>query len=396
MWYELTVDLPGGTLAQYKWPATATGIPFPDPGMWNEMTTGGGSCAQGVSITPTQIFTDQSPPSKIAVDAPYVFPATPRNDTGSPINGDAIAAHFRIADWGSALFDSPAWNDINSSCNTATGAPAPVGDAATFDLTCTWTLSEEERCQYRPDLYSSCSPMPDPRYQHQCILVELSSTTEVLFSRASAWRNMDFASASRFERIAALNIEGLPDLPTVDERDVYLHVTTRNLPAPPENKTARDQSAEQTAKSPQKLITPTDSNTARRHQAALNAGRMTLEQVAATMPTYIVHVYYDTGERVEHGGVEHLLLEPMPSFGYFLVHDGQITGWRHVLEGAIEVAPNFYKIGVNEETGRGEVTTIIEAVEPVQPPSPPRWWVWVVVILVVLLVIFLLLRRPTR
>lgn len=423
MWYEVHVETAGPAIVRYKWPATAANVTdfptltLPDPGVadqWNPVTIGAGPCAGGVRLDSGQIFTG-SGSGEITTVSPNVFHARPVNNTGAAIAGNEVRARFRIANWGSVLFDSPEWIDINPSspsCASATGAAAPVADGGSFDLSCSWTLTPDQQCQYRPADHT-CTPMPEERNDHQCILVELSSTTGVLFSRASAWRNMNFVVASTFKRDATISIRGLSDLPAATHRDTYLHVSTQNLPPPPEQREAaseqreaapeqREAAAEerqeksQRSKDPSPKVRPVGTKEGARFQQLLRQGEKTLADIAALMPTYLVRVYYDTGERVTKGSTTHIVLEPMPSFGYFVMHDGEIDGWGHKLDGAVEIAPNFYKLAVPQATGRAEVTTTIETIETAGPEPLCTLWCWLALgLFVLLLLIVLWLRRSS-
>lgn len=449
VWYELHVENAGPSITRYKWPSGAVNVDealgsYPEPtggtAPWNELSVLSGSCATGISLDYAQITTDNAVSNQISINNPNVFHARPLNSTGGAINGDQIKARFRIANWGSVLFSSPEWIDINPSspgCAAATGSSAAIASGSNFDLSCGWTLTPTQQCEYRPDLYSGCTPTPTPRNKHQCILVELSSTTGVVFSRASAWNNMNFVQTSKFERSATISINGLPALSGALQRDVYLYVSTQNMPLASEPAQGRavvgatDNQPPTNAGNSPKPFLPVGTKEGARIQTLMGQGGLTLEQVAAKMPTYIVRVYYDTGERVTKGATTYLVLEPMPSYGYFVMHDGEIEGWKHSLVGATEVAPNFYKIGV-PNGGSVEVTNTIESVEPAtdpcvahpeepgcnpcrdphadackrmcaahpedpscpqaQPPPSP-WWIWVLLGLVLIAVLVWSLRK---
>jgi len=91
---------------------------------------------------------------------------------------------------------------------------------------------------------------------------------------------------------------------------------------------------------------------------------------AADTPSYVVYVWHDTGKRIRLGGVVRKILEEQTAFGYFVQHDGPLFGWRHALEGATEIAPDYYKLGI-KNGGVANVKTIIEAVEH-EMPNPPK------------------------
>jgi hypothetical protein len=73
---------------------------------------------------------------------------------------------------------------------------AIVGHGARFDLTCTWTPSAAQACDYRPDLAPGCTPETiGTRFAQQCILAELASTAApIAFSSSSACATFSFGA----------------------------------------------------------------------------------------------------------------------------------------------------------------------------------------------------------
>src|SRR5437763_2531040 len=57
------------------------------------------------------------------------------------------------------------------------------------------------------------------------------------------------------------------------------------------------------------------------------------------------------------------MLHVQPSFGYFLLHEGPLFGWDHRLEGAEQIAPNYYKIPAIPDGQSAKVTVSVEALE---------------------------------
>ena len=117
------------------------------------------------------------------------------------------------------------------------------------------------------------------------------------------------------------------------------------------------------------------------------------------VPTYRVHCYHDTGERELIDGRRYAILGLQGSFGYYLIHDGDVIGWAHRLRGAIRLADRFYVLPVPHR-GVARIATSIQALEPddlVEPDEPihpwpapasgsRRWW-WLLALLPVLLAI---------
>jgi hypothetical protein len=106
-----------------------------------------------------------------------------------------------------------------------------------------------------------------------------------------------------------------------------------------------------------------------RIQRAVVEGLITLDQVELLMPTYTVFVWHDTGRTIqtETGIVK--VMEPQPSFGLFLAHDGELEGWDHRFEGAEKIGENLYKITA-ETDGVTHVTATIAPKGELPAPQP--------------------------
>jgi hypothetical protein len=362
IWYAMAISFAADLdMRPYEWPSTSAfvqlnppdtaatpdtwGATFPDTttdSEWGEISLGTVVAAcQGVKIEPMDIGTTNSPASKINQDADNTFRAQ-LTAVGSLPNAGQVRGRFRLANWGSTVGDNADWDDI------------PGGDFAA-NLTNNSSGLIQFTCPYDSSSGNSCPPQQAGDMNHQCMLVELQPVAGTLrFLKDSAYRNMDFAPASLFQREAEISIRGLPALAT-PERDVYLYVKTYNMPTVgmkditiPEPQ--RDQRSKEAMAAAQDL-TPTE------------------QLIQMGQPTYEVHVYHDTGK----GAAGRQLLEPQVPFGYFMQHQGTFRGWAHGLEGMgvtlQELAPNFYKVKV-PNNGSVVVKTSIEAVEkpPICPP----------------------------
>jgi hypothetical protein len=80
-------------------------------------------------------------------------------------------------------------------------------------------------------------------------------------------------------------------------------------------------------------------------------------------PTSVVHAYYDTGRTITVEGQSYRWLEPQTSFGYYVYHEGETSGWSSALDGATKIAPNYYLVEV-PEGGSAIVKTTIIASQP--------------------------------
>jgi MYXO-CTERM domain-containing protein len=88
----------------------------------------------------------------------------------------------------------------------------------------------------------------------------------------------------------------------------------------------------------------------------------TYERVASVTPTYEVHVYHDTGHERMDAGHNRRVLEAQSTFGYFVQHEGDLSGWRHQLtgEGFVleKIGPDFYRAKIPDH-GKVQVHTTI-------------------------------------
>ena len=424
LFWDLQVES-SGVIIHHKWPDGPAPLPivtdvdettappsYPALSVWGGAQFGATPpCLSGIAIDGSQIDVVTNPPTAsahfISVTGTNTFHARPTNGTGNPQGVGAIKARFRIADWGSAIGDSPSWSTV-PGCGAATQAGSTsVAQGGQWDLSCAWNgtgnLSPTEQCSFDPTDFSTCSPMPPPHYEHQCILVDLTAVTgPFLFSPASDYRNFDFVHASTFTRDARIAILGLPSL-GAPLRDVYVSVETKNMPAVVEGTggqaggdgkaQGRDVLDPAVRKRLELPDGPIDEKTAARLQAMVTAGQLAFADVEKIMPTYLVHVWHDTGTK---NGAGAKIIEAQPSFGYFVSHDGALTGWQHQLVGqGVTLTPmpsshNFYRLSI-AEGGSAVVTTTITAVEP--KPFP----LWIILLLILIILVgFALLRRKKK
>lgn len=382
MWYEARVATPDNPSTpvldhgevRYSWPdgqiATFNNPPPPVSGAtenWEQFRLAAGpldpGCStEGVSLLVEDVGTTNTPPHEINLTSPNTFFARPENQGMATANG--VKATFRIADWGihpiTGATTPGLWQGIGTS------ASENITGGGQGNLTLLWSVSGEcERCRYQTyyaNHTAACNALSCPdgvnnRRDHQCMLVELDGVG-VTFLNASVYNNMEFVEASRFARAAGVFNFGLGGT-----RDIYLYVETRNMP----RRVARER-----GERPFPVDLPSDQTYSGREQISANgqdvddAPPATFAELAQTRPTYTVHAYYDTGEREVIEGVDHKILRPMTSFGYFVNHEGELEGWRHALEGAelVTIVPgSFYRITVPDRSSRTIVTTI-EAIEP--------------------------------
>ena len=226
----------------------------PSASSWGNSTIDTHLACGGVSVGEqnNQIRTSNTPNSKICEVAgvttsqytcpslqadpndptnPNVFFATIQNSmvdgTGAPQTAHQVKATFFYADWGiPSIYDQiPAGNNPTP--------PIDLGAGGTEVHTARWY------------------PLPSNIVgdAHRCVQVQLDSTqgSNTIFTSNSATQNMDFVSASKFERMAVVSAKGYPARPdnTLSGQDFDIAVTTKQEAHSTcdNNKTASAQSA---------------------------------------------------------------------------------------------------------------------------------------------------------
>ena len=370
--FEIVVGLQGGGVVPYRYPQGYT----IDPATWDDATVGGAGCGQAVTFGGHQIRSYPPPDHQIRFSAAGPpgpsndLIAEPTNNTTSVIPGGAIAAEFYIANWGS---QPGAPNDASGLWTKLPGGPATnanqiAANGAAASITLPWTVND-----VNPPLLQEFRA--NTRWAHQCLLVELSGGG-LVFSPSSAYRNMDFVTASTFARDAQISVRGLPDIGR-PQRDVYLLVTTTNMPE-------RIEPQQPPRPEPGPAATATTGIRERRREHGERNGGGEHEydasvtdfegfdRLARDLPTYVVHVFHDTGEVTAAGAA---VLRPQLPFGFVMAHDGPLHGWRHELTaaGLTPVGPNLFRLRV-PAGGEAVVSTRIEALE--RPDRHSRLVTW--------------------
>lgn len=386
---------PVATATQYTHPSTAvfdtnppssgsaiaaSGLNTIDPTTWDNVSLGT-VCPGGVELHASGIGTMNADQSDIYTNADNTFFATPVYPGALP-GGTGLKATFRLANWGAQVGEAnAAWDEF---------ATVNFNSPNSANWTCT-QASGANQC-----------PQKGSNTKHQCMLVELTSQGDpVLFTKSSAWRNMDFETASTLERDASISLRGLPDAPG-GFRDVYLYVKTKNMPPVgdkpmrlPESKLAE---AARVVSRP--AVRPKDQKrlgvkAAAPVPAAAPAGTAPAGSVAApeqpeppaeleqtpyetlseVWPTYEVHAYYDTGVVVGEGDSKTKSLRPMVPFGYYISHAGVFYGWEHELVGVgstvlEQLDDNWYRVTI-QNGAAATVRSHIEAAEKPRSERPP-------------------------
>ncbi|WP_020506531.1 hypothetical protein [Lamprocystis purpurea] len=355
----------------------------------------------GISLHWLTMGTPGIPASEVDPDRPNTLFARPTNHSGAQLAEGQVRARFAIANWGSVCDAGAPWTVIRED----EGNRAPLPDRATpvpgKDIRFDWILPA--------DLADAIRRGMRPRYQ--CLCVDLSGAG-LTFVSPTVYRNMDILGASSISREAEISVVGLAPIVS-KHRDVYLAVEVYNMPEQIDPAAPQPRAALPVTRGLAAIARANDGEPSELEQQvnSLNAyaydqGIVPNPEVAQLMidtgiPTYRVHCYHDTGEREVIDGRRYVILGLQSSFGYHLVHEGDVLGWSHRLRGAIRLADRFYVLPVTHH-GVARITTSIQALEPgdmvepdepIQPwPAPAsasgnrRWW-WLLALLFLVLVI---------
>lgn len=168
----------------------------PPVASWGAGSFGTGGCG-GVNFAWNDINTTNTPTSQINLTGPNTFNVTLHNssvdDSGAAISAKNIRATLKIANFGIPAYGS--WTQVPSANNPTPSLDVPASSTATLSAG-PWTLTPTQVTDYTAR-------------KHQCVLAELDSgDPRTLFTNRSAWRNMDFGTASTFERTAEIGTKG--------------------------------------------------------------------------------------------------------------------------------------------------------------------------------------------
>jgi hypothetical protein len=401
---------PNAVLANTTTPSLNFDETAVDASKWGALSFGTYStpCSDGIALGILQVGANPAPENIINTSAAgsshadNVFFAHPSLN-GTTVGANGIKANFRIANWGSTIADPNAgWTTILSNIQSnASGQIDAPGCTAALNNVCGTSMD-----------FSTQDP-------HQCVLVELSAGSapppQLHFAQSSVYRNLDFDTTSVLKRQAEISVKGLAPLPNTTARDTYLYVQTINMPGPSDqprllpheamrravevakNPPARPQpkpvdpsrGGDKAAAKPPQPLPPRVGPLAKGKAAAQeqppfpldpDLAKDALEHLESAWPTYLVHVYHDTGRYIVSRGQKYKLLEPQVPFGYFIDHAGAFYGFDHTIEGMngaeLEaLGPNFYRLAVPNDGSAKIVSTITALEKPLGKkeccPSPP-------------------------
>jgi len=411
MWYLIRGSVMGMAtiLAEYRtdglnssaFDLTNGNYPLPS-GIWDEfqLTAGpasfGGVTIMGNGQNDVVVQNGLGTGTTIQNGAVNTFIARPRNyrAAGNDIAAGDIAATFRIANWGSVA------NNPNQT-NFATGTWDFVDPGNTNPVASTAVIPTLAGGNNPPATSPIAHPvpmnLPPNKSIHQCILCNLSSTGPAMnFLQDSVFRNMNYDHASTLEREAEINTIGIPKDDAPDPRDVYIAIEKvgmdPNTPGADEgtfliNRLTRAMRRggplAEKLKRVLEILRNVGQETKDEKQRleilvnVLTDAGLTDDELDQVFPTFRVHVYHDTGERIEEDGEKKPVLRAQSSFGLYMYHEGALEGWQTSIQGATRISDNVYQMPVPKD-GTAKIKVRVQAVEkgqdriPEDPIQPPK------------------------
>ena len=366
--------------------------PFAAPNPWDQflLTSGpaafGGVAIHGNGSSDIRVSNVYGEGTKIDHGGANTFIARPRNYRPGPVGGvdhNAIAAGdisatFRIANWGS-VGGNP--SQVNWSSGTWDLLPGqPPGVASSLPIPTLAAGTNPPAAQ--PIALSASLPLTSGRSLHQCVYVTLSGSG-LQFLNDSAFQNMDFDEASVVEREAEISVVDVSPQPA----DALLAVETINMPRNLPSGTDEGQFFEarmaqlmerggalaEKLQRVRRVLGRGEADPKRRLQTfvdALSAADVSQDELELFFPTYRVHCYHDTGERVKNASGEQVpVYREQSSFGFYVYHEGPITGWQTSIDGATRTDEALYQLAM-PATGKATIRVRVQAVTPEERRIP--------------------------
>lgn len=156
---------------------------------------------------------------------------------------------------------------------------------------------------------------------------------------------------------AFITPRGAPRIPERRERYVFVQADLRHMPVQVDPKEY------------ERMIGDLDKRRKRWHEERGNYA-----DLARLVPTVAIHVFHETGQ---FDGKDKQVLKDQASFGFFVNPPRKVIprGWGLAIDGAVEVAPNLYKMRVSD-IGTAIVRVRLKALTDKDPKfdrGDPAW-----------------------
>jgi hypothetical protein len=300
-------------------------------------------------------------------------------DNTSPTDAaNNVTAEFRFANWGLGAGSFTSW----AKPPGLTPNPTPVAPGANLAAGATDVAFVSS--------WPAASVPTDyaPPKDHQCVWVQLSSTSAVNFVQSSARKNMDFIDLSSVERPAEISGVGYPSPAGGGGKHDFLLFTRAR-----------------------KIILPWNDQKPGLNEPGMIGNPEYKDGDVVYVPAkpapgdrvtylWITEGYRRTGLKLTIGSKETEVLDETPGqFGYVAQHQGAADSlrWELAGPGLVSTGPGAYSLPVPHD-GTVTIKTRVWTEPPRQGRDhPPHdvdvkkwpWWMWLVLILLVLLVFML-------
>jgi hypothetical protein len=237
---------------------------------------------------------------------------------------ELVLAHFRLANWGLPAPNN--WTTIPPDDDQT--EPNPSNSK---DITAPTDVDQDGVFTPSMEIYAfDYTPPGIPGDQrHQCMYVELESEGNARILSKGVYRNMNFETGSEFRQAAAIGAYGYP---------------------PPNRGGEWQRFVLQVNSVERKNLSGRDPEAGSGYSSTLH---------------YTVQGFRMTGRTLTIGKRTYEIADAVGSFGHEVSHDGDVSRWRHSLDGAEEIGEGLYRLAVPVA---GEVE-----IEPIIRPVERRW-----------------------
>jgi hypothetical protein len=286
------------------------------------------------------------------------FKALPENNMSN--TAQDVKVTYKVATWGIPPLDDKLWYEIGSSGEKDISPTPPPIPANTFHVA--WKPTYDESCKFL-------------ERTHQCMVAKMiSEDVNTRFLNDSARRNMDFVTASTFEREAEISAVGYGEPPEGqgNKHEFLLAVSKRvqrydkkgdfYVPIGKRVPMLTRQRVERSANRTEAELVPDWSRISWDSIPipVSIAGKGVREAMTWTMNGFL-----KTGKYIQIGEKKFQILEDVGGFGYIASHEGAVDKWTTELTGDLDATEHEGLYSIQIEPGQvGRIKTSIEAHQP--------------------------------